>query len=98
MVRIILTASLVVYAVIAVLAARWWFSGAVAPFIAALLWWRHPRARFAAYIFFTMLAARGLIRDAWPLSVFALAAVVLMQTSAARREWPRVRGDRMARP
>ena len=98
MVRLILPASLLVYAVVAVLVARWWISGVVAPLVAALLWIRHPRARLAAYIFFTVVAARGLIRGAWPLTLFAIAAILLLQTPGARRAWPRLRGDRMARP
>jgi hypothetical protein len=33
----------------------------IAPVIAGLLWAGHRRARFAAYIFFSVLAARGAI-------------------------------------
>ena len=98
MIRLVLPASLLVYAVVAVFAARWWISGVVAPLLAALLWTRHPRARFAAYIFFTAAAARGLIRGAGPLTLFAVAAILVLQTPAARRAWPRLRGDRMTRP
>ena len=97
MIRIVLTGSLLLYAIVAVLVARWWISGVVAPLVAVLLWIRHPRARFAAYIFFTVMAVRGLVRGAWLVVLFALAAVILMQTPAACREWPRLRGDRMAR-
>ena len=51
----VLVASLVAYAAIAI-TRRWWPSVITAPIVAVLLWRRHPRARFAAYIFFTVLA------------------------------------------
>jgi hypothetical protein len=92
-----LVASLVVYAV---LAARggWWLSAVAAPIAAVLLWRRHPRARFAAYVFFTAVAFRGAVSGSWALPAYAVAAVALMQTRDARRTWPRLvagrrRGD-----
>jgi hypothetical protein len=98
-----LVASLLTYAVIAA-TRHWWLSTMAAPFVALLLLWGHPRARFAAYIFFTVLALRGALVGVWPLTVYALVALGLMQTAAARRAWPRlVRGrlrggdDRMRR-
>lgn len=93
MVRPVLTLSLLIYAIVAVLVARWWISGVVAPLVAALLWMQHPRARFAAYIFFTVAAVRGLFRGAWPVTAFAIAAILLLQTPAAARAWPRLRGS-----
>jgi hypothetical protein len=97
-VRVAVPAALVAYAVIAVVAERWWISGMVAPLLAALLWSRHPRGRFSAYIFFTVAAARGIIRAVWPLTVFALVGIAVLQTPAARRIWPRLerRGRRRA--
>jgi hypothetical protein len=80
---------LVVYAVLA-LAAHRFLSGLAAPVVAALLAMRHPRARFSAYIFFSALALRGLIAGAWPLALFAGAGIVVLQTPAARRAWPRL--------
>ena len=65
----------------------------IAPLVAALLWMQHPRARFAAYIFFTVAAVRGLFRGAWPVTAFAIAAILLLQTPAAARAWPRLRGS-----
>ena len=80
---------LVVYAGLALLTHRW-PSALVAPLVAALLVRRHPRARFAAYVFFSALALRSLIAGAWPLAGFAAAGIVLLQTPPARRAWPRL--------
>jgi hypothetical protein len=103
-VAVALPAALVVYAAVAV-AERWWISVVAAPLVALLLWIRHPRARFSAYVFFTVAAARGLGRGLWPLTLFAAAAILVLQTPGARRAWPMVRrrgerngGDRMAPP
>ncbi|HEY7517084.1 MAG TPA: hypothetical protein VIE36_02250 [Methylomirabilota bacterium] len=95
--------SLVVYAAVAGRAGRWG-SALAAGIVAALLWWSHRRARFAAYVFFTALAIRGSVAGTWTVVVYAALALAAMQTSAARRAWPRlVRGrlfggdDRMRR-
>jgi hypothetical protein len=85
-----LAGSLVIYAAVALGVRQSWLSGFAAPVVAALLWHRHPRARFAAYVFFTVLAARGALTDVWALPAYALAAVGLMQTPAALRAWPRL--------
>ena len=77
-----------------------------------LLWRRHPRARFAAYIFLSALGLRAAVAGLWATLLFAAAAMVLLQTPAAQRAWPRLTprwprrrteidgdgGDRMARP
>jgi hypothetical protein len=109
-VAIALVASLVVYAVVALAVRSWWISGAAAPVVASLLWRVHPRARFSAYVFFSVVALRGAMRDSWGSVAYAVAAIVLLQTPAAVRAWPRLRfgerpgrgprepGDRMARP
>jgi hypothetical protein len=89
LVVVALVISLLVYAGVAV-ACRWWPSAVVAPLVAALLWRRHRRARFTAYVFFSVLAARGALTGVWALPVYALAAVGLLQTSAARAAWPRL--------
>jgi hypothetical protein len=95
--------SLVVYAAIAA-HTRLWGSALAACIVAALLWWAHPRARFAAYVFLTALAVRGAFAGTWALVAYAALALLAMQTAAARRAWPRlVRGrllggdDRMRR-
>ena len=103
-----LATSLLVYAGIAA-AWHWWPSALMAPLVAALLWRRHPRARFTAYVFFSVLAARGALTGVWALPIYALAAVGMLQTASARAAWPRLtpawrgrgdapaRGDRMRR-
>ncbi len=93
-IAVILPAALVVYAALALGVARWWISGLAAPAIGLLLWRLHPRARFAAYIFFSVVALRGLATRRWGALAFALAAVALMQTPSARRAWPRLRRGR----
>lgn len=108
-INFLLPASLLAYTGIAVLE-RWWVSMLVAPLVAVLLWTGHRRARFSAYVFFSAVAARGLRRGIWPLTLFAIAAILAVQMPAARRAWPRLRwrarrattppeaGDKIARP
>ena len=93
---IVLPAALLVYAVVA-LALGWWPSALLAPLVAWLLWRRHPRARFAAYIYFSALTARALLTASWPLAVFALGAIAALQLPAARRAWPRLTRGRPLR-
>jgi len=102
---LLLLAALLGYAALALGALRWWLSGAAALVVAALLWRRHPRARFAAYVYLSTLALRGLARGEWPGLAFAAGALLLLQLPGARRAWPRLRpralradGDRMPRP
>lgn len=104
-----LVVALVVYAGVAALAG-WWLSALAAPVVAWLLWRRHPRARFAAYLLLSAVAVRAAATAAWPMLAFALAAIAVLQTRAAARAWPRLApgrtrarlehdgGDRMARP
>jgi hypothetical protein len=84
-----LVAALVGYAVTALLAHRY-LSGLLAPLVGALLAIRHPRARFTAYVFFSALAVRGLVSPGWPLVAFAAGGILLMQTPAAARAWPKL--------
>jgi hypothetical protein len=84
-----LVVSLLVYSGVAV-AHRWWPSAVAAPLVAALLWRRHGRARFSAYVFFSVLAARGVLTGVWALPAYALAALGLMQTPPACAAWPRI--------
>src|SRR5215470_5712957 len=89
LVMIALAAALVLYAIVAAAAHRW-ISTLVAPLLAGLMLTRHPRARFSAYVFFSAVAARGLMTGAWPLVLFGGAAIAVMQTRPALRAWPRV--------
>ena len=91
------------YAVAALAWRHSWISAVAGALVATLLWMRHPRARFAAYIFFSAMAIRSALMGAWPTLVFAALAVLVMQTPPARAAWPRlrpgrVRGDRMRPP
>ena len=87
--RLFLPVALLAYAIAALIQA-WWLSAAVAPVVAWLLWTRHPRARFTAYIFLSVLSARALITGTWPLLAFALGVIGALQLPAARRAWPRI--------
>ncbi len=86
---IVLPLVLVVYVGVA-LALHWWPSAVVAPIVAWLLWRRHARARFTAYVFFSVMTARAILtRSPW-LALFALAMIGALQLPAARRAWPRI--------
>lgn len=101
----LLAAALALYAGVAAFAG-WWLSALAAPVVAVLLWRRHPRARFAAYVFLSVVAARAAVAAAWPALAFAVAGIAVLQTRTATRAWPRLvpgrrraaAGDRMARP
>jgi hypothetical protein len=84
-----LVGGLVAYAVLALMAHRF-VSGLAAPLVAVLLAIRHPRARFAAYVFFSALTIRGIVAGAWMLVLFAGAGILVLQAPAARRAWPRL--------
>jgi hypothetical protein len=88
-VSILLPAVLLVYTVGAV-AHHWWPSAVMAPVVAWLLWRRHRRARFAAYIFFSVMTARALLTGSWLLAAFALGMIGALQLPAAQRAWPRL--------
>jgi len=90
-VAVLLPLALLGYALVALGVAHWWASGLAAPVIAALLWRRHTRARFAAYVFLSLVAVRGALTYRWAALAFAALAVALMQTVAAQRTWPRLR-------
>jgi len=85
-----LVVALLAYAAYAILVHRW-VSAVAAPLVAALLAFRHPRARFSAYVLFSAAALHGLVVRAWPLVACAVAGVLLLQTPPARRAWPRLR-------
>jgi hypothetical protein len=65
--------------------------GLAAPWVGILLWRRHPRARFAAYVFLTLEAWRGLRLRHWDAVWLALAWIALLQLPSARRYAPSVR-------
>ena len=94
--RILFAAALVAYTGVAFING-WWPSVVFSPILAWLLWRRHPRARFAAYIFFSVMAARAFFAGSWPLAVFALGAIGALQLPAARRAWPRLTPGRPLR-
>jgi hypothetical protein len=80
--------------------------GIAAPYVAWLVWRRHPRARFAAYVFLTHEAVRGLHGRRWDAVLIAVAWVLLLQLPPARRFLPAIspaevrarwRGDRAGR-
>jgi hypothetical protein len=78
------------YAAVAVIHGGAWLSAAAAVVLAGLLWGRHPRARFAAYVFFSTLALRALISRGWLTLLFAGGAVLLLQAAPAKALWPRL--------
>lgn len=65
--------------------------GLGAPYVALLLWRRHPRARFAAYVFLTHETFRGLHFRNWDAVGAAVAWILLLQLPAARRYAPSLR-------
>lgn len=65
--------------------------GLVAPYVGWLLWRRHPRARFALYVFLTHESLRGLHFGRRDAVLFAVAWVALLQLPAARQYAPSLR-------
>jgi hypothetical protein len=103
LVSTLLPLACVAYAAAALAWRHSWIAALAGALTAAFLWWRHPRARFAAYIFFSAMAIRGALTASWPMLGFAIAAVLVMQTPPGRAAWPRlrpgrVRSDRMPGP
>ncbi|MBI3827473.1 MAG: hypothetical protein HY294_15880 [Candidatus Rokubacteria bacterium] len=74
----------------AALATRWWISGLAAPVVAGLLWYRHPRARFSAYVLLSVIALRGLVLREWLVVGFGVASILVMLLPSARAAWPSV--------
>jgi hypothetical protein len=89
--RVVMPAALVLYAIVALAWLHHWPSAAAALVVAVLLWRRHPRARFSAYIVFSAMAARAVVAGEWAMLALALAAIGVMQMPAAARAWPRLR-------
>jgi hypothetical protein len=65
--------------------------GLAAPYVARLLWRRHPRARFASYVFLTHEAVRGLHFGHRDAVVAAVVGILLLQLPSARRWAPSLR-------
>ncbi len=65
--------------------------GLAAPYVGVLLWRRHPRCRFAAYVFLSHEIVRGLHFHHWDAVAIALAWIALLQLPAARRYAPSLR-------
>jgi hypothetical protein len=76
----------------------WLAYGLAAPWVAALLWRRHDRARFAAYVFLTHEVLRGLPAGRWDAVAVGAVGIGLLQLPAARRWVPSLRpADVLAR-
>ena len=69
--------------------------GLAAPYVAWLVWRRHPRARFAAYVFLTHEALRGAHFHRWDAVALAGLWILLLQLPAARRWLPSIRPAEM---
>jgi hypothetical protein len=69
--------------------------GLAAPYVAWLVWRGHPRARFAAYVFLTHEALRGIHHRRWDAVALAGLLVLLLQLPSARRWLPSIRPAEM---
>jgi hypothetical protein len=69
--------------------------GLLAPYVAWLVWRRHPRARFAAYVFLAHEAVRGAHLHRWDAVLLAGLFILLLQLPAARRWLPSLRPAEM---
>lgn len=87
---VLLPLALLAYAAYALLVAHGWVSGLAAPVVAALLWRRHPRARFSAYVLLSVVVVRGLVRAEWGAAAFGALVIAVLQSPPAVRTWPRV--------
>ena len=65
--------------------------GLAAPYVAVLLWRRHPRCRFSAYVFLSHEIVRSAHFRHWDAAAIAVAWIALLQLPAARRYAPSVR-------
>lgn len=62
----------------------------IAPIVGTLLLRRHERARFSAYVFFSCEIVRAMRIRSMPLGLLALAAILYLQSPAARRYHPSI--------
>jgi hypothetical protein len=65
--------------------------GLGAPYVAWLIWRRHPRARFAAYVFLSHEMVRGAHLGRWEAVGIAMAWVLSLQGRGARAWMPAIR-------
>ena len=65
--------------------------GLAAPYVGVLLWRRHPRCRFAAYVFLSHEILRGLHFRHWDAVILTVVWIALLQLPAARRYAPSLR-------
>jgi hypothetical protein len=86
----LVAAGLVAAALVQPLLGHWRLSSIAAPLVAYLLWSAHRRARFAAYVLLSVMAARGLVGREWWSVALAVAAILVLQLPAARRHCPRL--------
>lgn len=93
-VMIVSVGALVLYAIVALTVGHWWISGAVAPLVAVLLARRHRRARFSAYIVWSVVVLRSVATRHWPLALAGGLAILVLQSPTAARLWPRLRPGR----
>ena len=87
---LVVPAALLAYGIFALTRGRW-LHGLAAPLVAWLLFRRHRRARFAAYVFLTAVFARSVLTQDWLVASGAVGLGALLQLPAATREWPRIR-------
>jgi hypothetical protein len=69
--------------------------GLAAPYVAWLVWRRHPRARFAAYVFLAHEVLRGVHAHRRDAVAIAVVWVLVLQLPAARRWMPSLRPAEM---
>jgi hypothetical protein len=62
----------------------------IAPVVGALMLRRHERARFSVYVFLSCEILRAIRIHSWPLGLLSAAAILYLQSPAARRFHPSV--------
>jgi hypothetical protein len=62
----------------------------IAPVVGTLMWRRHERARFSAYVFLSCEILRATRIHSWTLGLLSVAAILYLQLPAARRFHPMV--------
>jgi hypothetical protein len=82
--------ALLAYAGLALFVESRGISGLAAAIVAWLLGRRHPRARFAAYIFLSAVGLRSVMTEHWATLAFAVILLGVLQIPSARRAWPRL--------
>ncbi len=89
-IMIVSVGALGVYAVVALTVGHWWLSGVAAPVAGVLLARRHRRARFSTYVVWSVVVMRSVATRQWPMALAGALAIVVLQTPAAVRLWPRL--------